>query len=430
MSSINYKRLLENLFEKGLSPKTDSVVSGLSKFFKDSYLETIRCNEYDLSIVRSIGNSLVECLTSPRYKVVEVAARVLRDYINSVYEIPSNCVQGLIGALNTTVPSSARQAALTLGCLCCTKPTTYLQLGIRPIDEVDAELCWRCQGGFLRCENAKHIVPTLIKNLNRPRSKDRSRKVRRACAIALGEIGYTMPEAVLNALEPLRACLKEGDGREGVIFALGCAGYTRPDLVEDLIRQFEICSERAYIRDAWACDKALKKIGMETQCVLRYAVRGKRSLTETMAIFFERMKKYEGGLVDESIDAIKELAGKFPSDTIRCLNQKLLQIHQEPRRTGYLTQNISITIRELTEKFSSEMSDTVPLLVEHFKKGRFQSYRTLDSSAIALRLMFKKHPEFIPADILKTLKVFLKDEKRYSVILNTNKLLEEIEKHV
>jgi len=93
--TVNYKKLLESMFEKGLSPKTESVIEGLSKFFGDSYLEPIGGNESNLSIAKSIGNSLVECLNSPKYKIVEVAARVLRDYINSIYEIPPNCVQSL-----------------------------------------------------------------------------------------------------------------------------------------------------------------------------------------------------------------------------------------------------------------------------------------------------------------------------------------------
>ncbi|MFB0545112.1 MAG: HEAT repeat domain-containing protein [Asgard group archaeon] len=429
-TAINYENLLEHLFYKGLSPRTEALIEGLSKFFTDSYYEAIGGNKSNLNITKSMGNGLVECLNSSQYKVVEVASRVLRDYVNTVYEIPPNCIQNLINALNKTVPSSARQAAMTLGCVGCSKPTQYLRLGIRPIDEVDMELCWRCQGGFLRRGNARQIVPALIDNLNRPTSRDKSREVRRACAIALGEIGYTNPRAVLDALEPLRVCLKERKGREGVIFALGCIGYTRPDLVEDLKERFKACWDRGSPREAWACYNSLRKIGMETSCVLRYAIEGKRSLTETMEIFFERMKKYEGILVDESIDAIKQLAERFPDDSITCLNLKLQQIHQERQGLGHLIQNISIAINGLAEKFSGRMRDTVPILVDHFKTGQFQSYRTLDSSANALKAIFKQHPEFISEGIVEILDKFLEDEKRMSVIFNTKELLEEIEKHM
>jgi len=246
----------------------------------------------------------------------------------------------------------------------------------------------------------------------------------------LGEIGYTAPEAVLDALEPLQACLKEGDRRAGVIFALGCVGYTRPEFVEGLIPRFQACSQRASPGESWACYNALKKIGMETDCLLRYALAEKRTLAETMEILFERMIEYESGLVDESIDAVKSLADKFPKDMIIHLNQKLEEIHREPKRTRHLAQNITITTRELTKKFSSEMRETVPLMVAHFRKGRFESYRTLDSSAIALKTIFQKHPEFMPTNIVETLNSFLKDEKRFSVVLNTKELLEEVKKHI
>lgn len=122
-TTIDYADLLKHLFCKGLSPRTEAVIEGLSKFFTDSYYARIDDDQSNLAIAKSMGNGLVKCLNSSQYKVVEVAARVLRDYVNSVYEIPPDCIENLIGALNKTVPSSARQAAMTLGCLACSKPT-------------------------------------------------------------------------------------------------------------------------------------------------------------------------------------------------------------------------------------------------------------------------------------------------------------------
>lgn len=429
---IKYTKLLESLFEKGISPGMGSVIEGLSNFFKSSYYDAlVRKEKSNLYIAKSIGDSLVECLKSPNYRIVEVAAACLRNYINSINEIPFNCIQNLLNVLERTVPSSAMQAALTLGCIACTKPSRLFQLpGIRPIDDVDRWPCWKCRRGYQRGRNAKRIVPTLIKNLNRPISRDKSRKVRWSCAIALGGIGYTMPRAVLKAIEPLRACLKEGDGRDAVIFALGCIGYTRPDVIDDLIPVFQKVWTQgsAAPSEVMACGYALKKVGMETNRLLSDTYMGKRPLSKTMEIFFERMKEYEGGLVDESIDAIIKLAKKYPNKTINCLNQKLKRIHKTRDQTGHLIQNISITIKELSQRFFDQMEGSVPLLVEHFKSGHFESYRTLDSSAIALKTLIKKHPEWIPPNIVKILESFLKDEKRGSVIENTSKLLKVVKK--
>lgn len=404
----SYRNLLDCLFEKGLSPKTDSVLTGFTRFFNECHW-----NSSELSLANSLGNSLVECLTSPNYKIKAVSTVLLKKYINNIYEIPSNCIQRLIEVLDTTVPSSASQEALTLGCVGCTKPSGIVlhQLGIRSADDRDCGPCWKCNGGFFRREHTEDIVSSLISNLNRPISKDRKRKVRWACAIALGEIGYTNPEAVLEALTPLRKILSEKDGVDAVLFALGSIGYTRPDLVEDLMPSIQrVRSSTKYHHFIWfACDIALKKIGMETKCLLDYTLRGQRELDETLAIYFERMKDYEGGLVEESIDAIKELADRFPDKVINCLNQKICTIHQNPRRGRHLIQNLAITINELSEKFPEKMQETVPLLLEHFINNVY-SYRTLNHSAIALKKIFRTHPEFIPNDIIEILNQFLIDE--------------------
>ena len=75
-----------------------------------------------VEVARSIVSAVVDCLNSSDYKVVAVASRVLRDYINTFGEIPTNCITKLIEALTTNVPTSASQVALTLGCISCSKP--------------------------------------------------------------------------------------------------------------------------------------------------------------------------------------------------------------------------------------------------------------------------------------------------------------------
>nr|MDO8097728.1 hypothetical protein [Candidatus Njordarchaeota archaeon] len=426
-----YKKLLESLFDKGLSPSSQSVVDGLSKFFGDSRSEALsRRGTSNISIARSIGDSLVECLDSPSYRVVELSARILRDYVNSIFEIPHGCIKKLIVTLDLTVPSSAKQAALTLGCIACTKPAIDFRPPSMPlVDYVVMEPCWHCPGGYSRGKYARRVVPALIRNLDRPLSRDRKRVVRRACATALGEIGYAVPSGILAALGPLRESLKERNGMDAAIFALGCVGYSRPDLVGDLIPIFQEFSRISDPFIASACTTALKKIGVEIGCLLDYALKGKRTVSETMGILYEQMKEYESRLVDRSIDVIEALATKYPRETVRCLNHKLDEVHKEHKWTGHVDQNVVIAIRKLSRRLSHEMKETVPLLLEHFVKGPFAWYRTLDSSAIALMNIFEEHPEFIPENTEQELNSFLRNEGRGSVVLNTKKLLNVIMKH-
>ena len=243
--------------------------------------------------------------------------------------------------------------------------------------------------------------------------------VRRACAVALGEIAYTNPESVSNALQPLRKFIKEERARDGIIFALGCIGYTRPDLVEDFIQPFEKVCAGGYTEISMACRSALKKIGMETNCLINCTLNGKKELGATMNIFFERMKKYNERLVGESIFALRDLAKKFPDEVVNILNNKI------KNSTGCLEQNICMTFDIISKELHYKMKETIPILVEHFT-NRCYSYISVNSSARTLTRIFKNHPELIPKDLEDILITFLKYEKRASVVHHTKLLLDEI----
>jgi hypothetical protein len=428
MSSVNYRNLLECLLAKGLK-SSEALIEGFRCFFIDSYFTAMNGHKDDFQVAKAIAESLVDCLSSENYRVIEVAAKILRDYINCTEEIPANSVSALLDALTKTVPTSAIQVAFTLGCIGCTKPCLGLLPDSSLEHDIDMELCWKCSGGFMRTDSTANIVPNLVKGLFRSMSKDKSRKVRRACAIALGEIGYTRPELVSDALKPLRECLKEERGRDGVIFALGSIGYTRPELIEDLIEKIKACSQEGPIRDSWPCHNAMKKIGLDTGCLVNSCIVGKRSLNDTLDIFFSRMKKYEGGLVSQSIFAISELGNRFPQGTISCLNQKLAITQQKSEGTGWLSQNLVITMAKISESLPNEMKATVPLLVNIFIAGSI-SYRELECSAMALSNIFRAKPEFIPEGLVDVLTTFLQNEGRYSVVTNTKKLMEEVLSHL
>lgn len=416
----SHKILLEKLFKKGLVPKSESTIEGILEFFRYTFFEQYP-DQSGVEVARSIVDALVDCLISSDYKVVAVASRILRDYVNTFEEIPTNCITKLIKALNTNVPTAAYQVALTLGCIGCSKPDREVikETGIIPLHDIDLPLCHNCAGGFMRIKNADYVVPHLVKHLNRPLSKDRNRKVRWACAIALGEIAYTNPDSVLNALQVLRNIIKEERAKDATIFALGCIGYTRPDLVEDFIQPFEKVCAGGYVEISMACRSALKKIGMETNCLLNYTLNGKKDLDVTMNIFFERMKKYHGRLVSESIYGVRDLARKFPDEVIKILNKKL------EGSTGFLNENICLATDLISEEFHYKMRETIPILIEHFR-NRSYSYKSQNSSARALTRIFKNHPEFIPEDLEKILIMFLKYEKRDSVVHHAKLLLDEI----
>ena len=416
----SHKILLEKLFKKGLVPKTESVIEGLSEYFRYTFFEQYP-DQSGVEVANSIVSALVDCLKSSDYKVVAVASRVLRDYMNTFGEIPTNCITMLIEALNTNVPTSASEVALTLGCIACSKPDREVvkEIGIIPIHDIDRSLCDNCAGGFMRIKNADYVVSHLIKNLNRPKSRDRNRKVRWACAIAIGEIAYTNPDSVRNALQPLRNSIKEERARDATIFALGCIGYTRPDLVEDFIQAFEKVCAGSYTEISMACRSALKKIGMETNCLLNCTLNGKKELEVTMNIFFERMRKYDGRLVGESISALKDLAKKFPDEVINILNKKI------NASTGCLEQNICMTFEIISKDLPYKLKETIPTLVERFT-NRSYGYMSVNSSARTLTRIFEKYPELVPKELENILITFLKYEKRASVAHHTKLLLDEI----
>ena len=422
----SHKILLEKLFKRGLQ-KSENVIEALSEYFNHIFFEQYP-NQSGAEIANSLVTALVECLRSSDYKVVCVASIVLRKYINKFGIIPPNCVSTLIEALNSSEvnsATSASQLAFTLGCIGCSKPDTELvkELGIIPIHDIDRTLCHKCSGGFMRIENAKYVVPSLVDHLNRPISRDRSRLIRRACAIALGQIGFTNPTSVSNALPQLRKFIKEEKGMDGIIFALGCIGYTRPDLVDEYIQGFEKISRHYYGTISLASRSALKKIGMETNSLLKTTLAGKSDLETTTNILFERMKKYNGRLVAESIFAIKDLAKKFPDQIVAILNEKLKD------STGCLEQNICMTFELLSKDIPSKLKQTIPLLIEHFT-NRCYTYVSINSSANALSRIFRNNPEFVPKDLEDILVTFLRYEKRPSVANHVQLLLDQIRKSI
>jgi hypothetical protein len=418
-SVISHKILFEKLFEKGLVPKTEPVIEGIMEFFRYTFFEQYP-DQSGVDVARSMVDALVSVLMSSNYKVVAVASTVLRHYINTFDEIPTNCIQKLVEALDANVPTSASQVALTLGCIACSKPDIgVLKEIIIPLHDIDFPLCHNCGGSFNRIENADCVVPHLMTHLNRPKSRDRSRKVRRACAIALGEIAYTNPESVLKAMQPLGKFIKEEKASDAIVFALGCIGYTRPDLVEDFVQKFEKASKVYYGNISMASRSAFKKIGMETNALLNSSITGKRDLETTVDIFFERMKKYDGRLVGESVFALKDLAIKFPEEVIDILNKKIKV------SSGCLEQNICRTYSLISEYMPYKLKETIPILVEHFT-NRSYGYISINSSASALIRILKNQPKLIPHDLEEILITFLKYEKRDSVIHHAKLLLTEI----
>lgn len=397
MPSADYHHLLECLFSNGLI-QSEPLIKGLHKFFLDAYFDSMADRKADFRIAKSIGNSLVECLSSDDYKIVEVVAKALREFVNCTGEIPQNSIPALLNALPKNVPTAAKQVAFTLGCIGCTKPNVALLPDSMLRREIDVELCLQCGGGCVRKENAALIVPGLIDGLRRPKSTDSSRKVKRACAIALGEIGYTCPESVSDALKPLKNSLKEDLGRDGVIFALSSIGYTRPDLIEEIIPKIEVCAKSGYGPDTWACHNALKKIGMQTDSLVNYGLSGKKPMDEIMKILLNRMKVYEGSLASEAIFAFSKLANKFPKEVVTFLNSNLERLHVDSTGSGFLSQNITITMAHLSKEVPNEMKEAVPLLIQHFVV-RDPNYKTMDCTAIALSNIFNANPQLIPQGV-------------------------------
>jgi hypothetical protein len=416
----SHKTLLTRLFKDGLSPKSQLLIDGFSDFFHDALLDGCTDKSKE-EVVNSFVHALIECLDSKNYKVVEVAARILRDYIQ-LGDIPKTLVPKLIEALDTNVQTSAKQIAFTLGCIGCSKPNQYVlkEIGVIAVHDLDIGLCHNCMGGFGRLQNAELVVQALIDNLNRPISRDRNRKVRWACAIALGEIAYTNPEAVTKVLQPLLTTIKDANARDAIIFALGCIGYTRPDLIADLVPKFQQVDASGYCEISMACHSALKKIGMETNCLVNNAT--EENLESTITILSERMSQYNSQMAAESVFAFGELAEKFPKKTITILKEKL-----EKTNVGVLDEHICMALDVIAQELPNRRKDIVPILIANFD-GRGTAYGVVESSSRALARIFAENPELIPKEFDKVLVSYLKYKKAGTIEESVGHLFSEIRK--
>jgi HEAT repeat protein len=415
------KALLTKLFKEGLSPKSELLIHGFSDFFHETI--DICSNKPRYEVADSFVSALIECLDSQNYRVVEVATKILRDYINSTSDIPPVLTPKLIKALNSNVPSSAYQIALTLGCIGCSKPDRFAlkEIGVIAIHDIDPALCYNCMGGFGRLRNAELVIQALIDNLNRPISKDRKRRVRRACAIALGEIAYTNPEAAAKVLQALRIAIKDEAARDAIIFALGCIGYTRPDLIEDLIPKFQQVDASGYSEISMACHSALKKIGMETNCLVNHTT--EENLEATIKIFCERMSQYNARMASESVFAFKDLAKKFPDRTVAILKDKL-----EQTNLGLLDEHICMALDIIAQELPELRKNIVSILIKNFGNGN-TGYGVIESSSAALTRIFGENPELIPKDLENFLSSFLQYKQSGTITESVGFLLREISKN-
>jgi hypothetical protein len=413
---MSHKTLLKKLFMEGLSPKTDVVIKGFSEFFKHEILE-ICPDESKVEVIKSLVFALIDCLASSDYKEVAVATIILRNYLNSGGEIPTILVPRLIEVLKTNVPTSAIQAALTLGCIGCSKPyqLELSDIGLISIHDLDAGLCHNCLGGFRRNKNAETVIQPLVDNLNRPVSRDRNRGVRWACAIALGEVAYRNSEATTKILQPLRNTIKENAARDAVIFALGCIGYTKPELVEDLIPKLRQVCDSGYNELSMVCRSALKKIGMQTDCLVSHLT--EENLKNTIEIFCERMSKYNAIMANESIFAFGELAKRFPDKTIGTLKEKL-----ETSHAGVLDQNLCSALGIIAQELPERRKEIVDILVTNFRY-RETSFGVIENTSSVLAEIFSENPELIPPKLERALKSFIKYQKPNSRVQSVNHLL-------
>jgi hypothetical protein len=410
-------QLLTKLFKEGLtSPKSQLLLDGFSEYFKETLY-----NEFDekagKKVVESFVSALVECLSSKNYKNVELAASILREYIKHG-EIPDTLISKLNDALTTNVPSSAKQAAFTLGCIGCSKPfqLELHEIGLIAIHDIDAGLCHNCSGGYNRTHNADAVIQVLVDNLNRPVSKDRARGVRWTCAIALGEIAYNNPDAIAKVFQPLRNTLKEEAARGAVIFALGCIGYTKPELIEDLIPKFRQVCDSGYNELSMVCRSALKKIGMQTNCLVSHLT--EENFVSTVELFCERMSKYNVIMAGESVFAFGELAKKFPDKTICILKEKL-----ETPHAGVLDQNLCAALGVVAQELPERRKEIVDILVANFKY-RTTSFGVIENTSSVLAEIFSENSELIPPNLERVLQSYIKKfQKPNSRVQSVNHLL-------
>jgi hypothetical protein len=202
---------------------------------------------------------------------------------------------------------------------------------------------------------------------------------------------------------------------------LGCIGYTRPDLIEDLIPKFQQVDASGYSEISMACHSALKKIGMETNCLVNHTT--EENLEATIKIFCERMSQYNARMASESVFAFKDLAKKFPDRTVAILKDKL-----EQTNLGLLDEHICMALDIIAQELPELRKNIVSILIKNFGNGN-TGYGVIESSSAALTRIFGETPELIPKDLENFLSSFLQYKQSGTITESVGFLLREISKN-
>jgi hypothetical protein len=129
-------------------------------------------------------------------------------------------------------------------------------------------------------------------------------------------------------------------------------------------------------------------------------------------------------MASESVFAFKDLAKKFPHETIRILKDKLQQTNR-----GVLDEHICMALDIIAEEFPELRQDIARILLSNFD-GRTTSYGVIESSSRALVQIFQKNRELIPEGFENLLVSYLEYKRAGTITESVQYLLREIKKHI
>jgi len=391
-----------------------------------------------------------ECLNHAEYKISANAAVILRR--NMILCFRACDLNGIVSALSDQVNERriqpAKEAALALAFFLSTRPNdrelpqwhgsdpmTSSTMENPDLDQHRFVNRAPVDSGYLHevsPEIVESVVNNLISNLNRKEYKRSSDwVVAKACAKALGAIGYQRPALVSDAVPEIQELLGEQDDRQAwLVYALTSIGYSRPDLIaDDLDNRLKEFSQAAGTDAGWQLYYATRvghqKIG---HAPIHLEIKGcdtESNLSQIVEKLFHFMLGRYPSASEEWIQAFVEIYLSRSEALVELLSDELDQILQDSPRAFDFPDNFMLLLKELA---GVEATDLQPIIdrSEDFYQDHAESHYWYENALEFHRRIATEDEDLLPSDLGDTVKVFLESETRHSVQSYGQSFLQEI----
>lgn len=436
------KKILRIYLEPGLESDNAPII------FKKIYGNLLKhyAKENEKELLKSTLTIVSNNLLNENWEIQCRASIILRELLYYKH-IPNknDVIRDLITTIHRREIRPAREAALTIGNLLNTRPSDYKLpcwdgnygpngCKLRDIDQREyCDIKPPLNEGVLDDIDEDVIdeaIEELINNLDRKEYK-RSKQwaVGKACAQAIGFIGYTRPELVKDAVPTIKDILSNGKGEPShLLYALTCIGYSRPDLIggsefkqllkENLDRKDLDPFLRLVIK------VGIYKIGHSPSWIRKATLEGEMELEESLEKIFRFL--FCPDIYNENIpDIFLRIVRKNPNNSIGILESELISILNGNTRSPDFPSNFMILLKKLSEEKPEVLEPLTKHSVDVFNKKSFPHYWH-DNAAKMLINIFEENNEKIPENLQDNIYKILADDHRHSVIENLSRLKELI----